>query len=358
MNKTIIRHLIDEINFMAKEIHEIKIIEICGTHTQMMAKSGIKSILPSNIKLLSGPGCPVCVSEESYIDNAIEILKKGNTIIGTFGDMLRVSGTNGSLSDEKAKGSDVRIIYSPLELIDMAEQIKNKKIVFLAVGFETTAPVIALTIKKTQERKIDNLFFLTSLKLMPPILHYIMGQTINNIDGFICPGHVASVTGSEYFRFISQDYNLPAAVCGFEAEDILTGIHYLVKQISQSQKKELFNLYARCVKSEGNLVAKRLMKEVFKVSEGEWRGIGKVKDSSLIINENYSKYDALNAFKLEKKLSKAKTNCQCKDILLGYKTPKECNLFGRICNPFKPYGPCMVSSEGACSIFYRYKEKV
>lgn len=193
---------------------------------------------------------------------------------------------------------------------------------------------------------------------MPPILHYIMGQTINNIDGFICPGHVASVTGSEYFRFISQDYYLPAAVCGFEAEDILTGIHYLVKQISQSEKKELFNLYISCVKSEGNLVAKRLMKEVFKTSDGEWRGIGKVKDSSLIINEKYSKYDALNVFKLEKNLPKANTNCQCKDILLGYKTPNECILFGRICNPLKPYGSCMVSSEGACSIFYRYKEKL
>ncbi|MDD4436650.1 MAG: hydrogenase formation protein HypD [Tissierellia bacterium] len=358
MNKKTITHIIDEINFMANQIHEIKIMEVCGTHTQMIAKSGIKSILPPNIKLLSGPGCPVCVSEESYIDNAIEIFKNGNEIIATFGDMLRVSGTNGSLLDEKAKGSDVRIIYSPLELIDMAEQIKNKRIVFLAVGFETTAPVIALTIKKAHERKIDNLFFLTSLKLMPPILHYIMGQTINNIDGFICPGHVASVTGSEYFRFISQDYYLPAAVCGFEAEDILTGIHYLVKQISQSEKKELFNLYISCVKSEGNLVAKRLMKEVFKTSDGEWRGIGKVKDSSLIINEKYSKYDALNAFKLEKNLPKANTNCQCKDILLGYKTPNECILFGRICNPLKPYGSCMVSSEGACSIFYRYKEKL
>lgn len=159
MNKKTITHIIDEINFMANQIHEIKIMEVCGTHTQMIAKSGIKSILPPNIKLLSGPGCPVCVSEESYIDNAIEIFKNGNEIIATFGDMLRVSGTNGSLLDEKAKGSDVRIIYSPLELIDMAEQIKNKRIVFLAVGFETTAPVIALTIKKAHERKIDNLFF-------------------------------------------------------------------------------------------------------------------------------------------------------------------------------------------------------
>lgn len=358
MDKKMIKRLIDEINFMATQTQEIKIMEVCGTHTKNIAMSGIKSLLPPNIKLISGPGCPVCVSEESYIDNAIEILKKYDVIIAAFGDMIRVSGTNGNLLDEKAKGNDVRIIYSPLSLIDMAEQTKNKKIVFLGVGFETTAPVIALTIKSAAERKIDNMFFLTSLKLMPPVLHYIIGQTVNNIDGFICPGHVASVTGSEYFRFIEEDYYLPAAVCGFEAEDILIGIHNLVKQITQNEKKKLNNLYTRCVKPNGNLEAKRLIKEVFKVSDGEWRGIGTVKDSSLNINEIYKKYDAFNAFKLERKISKNNNSCQCKNILLGNKTPEECNLFGEICNPFKPYGPCMVSSEGACFIAYRYREEI
>lgn len=357
MDKALIRRIIEEINFMASQTNYIKIMEVCGTHTQMIAKSGIKSILSPDIKLLSGPGCPVCVSEESYIDNAIELLKH-NVIIATFGDMIRVSGTKSNLLNEKSKGEDIRIIYSPFELIDMAEQIQGKNIVFLAVGFETTAPVIALTIKKAHERKIDNLFFLTSLKLMPPILHYIIGQTVNNINGFICPGHVASVTGSEHFRFIADDYNLSAAVCGFEPEDILMGIHCLVKQISQSTKKELYNLYTRCVKPEGNLIAKGLIKEVFEVSDGEWRGIGKIKNSSLYINENYKKYDALNAFKLEKKISKPNISCQCKDVLLGNITPKECKLFGKTCYPFKPYGPCMVSSEGACSIAYRYKEEV
>ena len=281
MDKKTISYLINEINFMASQIHEIKIMEVCGTHTHVIAKSGIKSLMSANIKLLSGPGCPVCVSEESYIDNAIEISNKYNVTIATFGDMIRVSGSRGNLSDEKSKGNDIRIIYSPLELIDMAEQIK-KKIVFLAVGFETTAPVIALTIKKACERKIDNLFFLTSIKLMPPILHYIIGQTVNNIHGFICPGHVATVTGSEYFRFIEETYNLPAAVCGFEVEDILIGIHCLVKQFLKEEKKELFNLYTRCVKPEGNRIAKGLILEVFKIDDGEWRGIGKVKDSSLI----------------------------------------------------------------------------
>lgn len=352
-----IKRLIDEINFMAIQMQEIKIMEVCGSHTQIIAKLGIKSLLHSNIKLLSGPGCPVCVSEENYIDNAINILNKDHTSIATFGDMVRVRGTKENLLNEKSRGKDVRIIYSPLELIDMAEQSKDKKIIFLGVGFETTAPVIALTIKLATKRKIKNLLFLTSLKLMPPILHYIMRQANSSLNGLICPGHVASVTGSEYFKFIAEEYRMPAAICGFEAEDILVGIHCLVKQILQTENKELNNLYTRCVKQNGNIIVKRLIDEVFQVSEGQWRGIGTIKDSSLNINEDYLEFDAMHAFKMEKKISKINSICQCKDVLLGNKTPKECNLFGKSCYPLKPYGPCMVSSEGACSIAYRYKEE-
>lgn len=355
-NKELISLLVDEIRFMAAKTDEIKIMEVCGTHTQMIAKLGIKSVLPANIKLISGPGCPICVSEESYIDNAIEILKRHNATVAAFGDMVRVRGTNNTMLEEKSKGHDVRIIYSPLELISMAEENNDKKIVFLAVGFETTAPLIALTIKKAIERKINNLFFLTSLKLMSPILHHIM-ENNNSIDGFICPGHVASITGSDYFKFIEEDYNMPAAVCGFKAEDILAGIHCLVKQILQSEKMTLHNLYTRCVKPEGNIIAKKLLNEIFNVSWGEWRGIGRIKDSSLIINENYKKYDALNAFNIEKKAYRVSNGCQCKDILLGNKKPRECNLFGNICHPLKPYGPCMVSLEGACFTQYKYKDE-
>lgn len=357
MDTKVIKRLIDEINIMAKETDEINIMEVCGTHTHAIAKSGIKSLLPSNIKLLSGPGCPVCVSEESFIDNSIEILNNYNVTIATFGDIAKVSGTEGSLLNEKTKGKDVRIIYSPLELIQMAEHNKERQIVFLAVGFETTAPVIALSIKNAYEGKIENLFFLTSLKLMPPILHHIIGQNEHNIDGLICPGHVASVTGSEYFRFISEEYKIPAAVCGFEAEDILICIHCLIKQISL-KKAELYNLYERCVKPHGNIKAKMLIEEVFKVSDGQWRGIGTVNDSSLIINENYKKFDALRSFNLVNKPYKINNSCQCKEILLGKKSPNECSLFDKACNPAKPFGPCMVSSEGACAIAYKYREDI
>lgn len=356
MDKHMIRRLIDEINLLATE--EIKIMEVCGTHTQMISKLGLRSLLSSNIKLLSGPGCPVCVSEESYIDNAIEILNKYNLSIATFGDMMRVRGTKESLIEEKSKGKDVRIIYSPLDLVDMAEKNKDKNIVFLGVGFETTAPVIALAIKTAAERKIKNLFFFTSIKLMPPILHYIMKQPDNKISGLICPGNVAAVAGSDYFRFIADEYGISAAVCGFEAEDLLIGIHHLVKQIMQNEKKDLKNSYRRCVTPQGNPSANKLIKDVFEVSHGGWRGIGTVENSSLYINEQYKNFDALHIFTVENRTAEIKTNCECKDVLLGNKTPKECKFFDKFCNPIKAYGPCMVSAEGSCSIAYRYREEI
>ncbi|MEL7646650.1 MAG: hydrogenase formation protein HypD [Sedimentibacter sp.] len=356
MNKSAVSSLIDEINSMTVE--EIKIMEVCGTHTQMISRMGLRTLLSPNIRLLSGPGCPVCVSEENFIDNAVYLTDNDNVTIATFGDMMRVRGTGSSLLEEKSKGKDVRILYSPLELIDMAEKNKDKNFVFLGVGFETTAPVIALAIKNAAERNIENLFFLTSLKLMPPILHYIGRQTDNKIRGVICPGHVASVTGSDYFRFITDEYGISAAVCGFEAWDILTGIRYLVKQAVQGGIKEFKNLYPRSVKNEGNRTAVSLMNHVFEVGDGVWRGIGEIKNSSLQINEKYKNFDAMNVFKLKNKFSDASTGCRCRDILLGNKTPFECGFFGNQCSPANPHGPCMVSREGSCSIAFRYREGI
>lgn len=356
MDKILIQHLIKEINKMAKE--EIKIMEVCGTHTQMISKLGIRSVLSPKIKLLSGPGCPVCVTNESYIDTAIEILNNYAVTIATFGDLLRVKGRKSCLLDEKSKGMNVRIIHSPLDLIEMAEVNKDKKIIFLGVGFETTAPVIALAIKAALEKKLNNLFFLTSIKLMSPILHYILQQPESQIQGLICPGHVASIKGADYFRFIVDDYNIPAAVCGFEALDILGGIHYLVRQISNNEKRKFKNLYKKCVKPKGNPTANQLMKEVFQVSHGEWRGIGKVENSFLTINKKYEKLDAEKNFIVKIESQNYKTKCICSDILLGNKTPRECQLFDRGCNPLNAHGPCMVSTEGACAIAYRYREEM
>jgi len=356
MDKNLIQHLINEINSMAHE--EIKIMEVCGTHTQMISKLGIRSILSPKIKLLSGPGCPVCVTDERYIDTAIEMLKIYDVTVATFGDLLRVKGTEGSLLDEKGNGKDVRVILSPLDLIQMAESDKERNIIFLGVGFETTAPIIALTIQTAVEKRLNNLFFLTSIKRMNPILHYILQQPKSKIQGLICPGHVASIKGANYFKFIVEDYNIPAAICGFEALDILGGIYYLIKQITQNEKKSFENLYRKCVRSEGNPNANHLMEEVFQVSHGEWRGIGRVESSSLTINKRYEKLNAENKFIVKTKDLKATINCECSDILLGNKTPRECQLFDRSCHPLNPHGPCMVSTEGACAIAYRYREEM
>lgn len=356
MNKSLVKDLINEINLMATE--EMKIMEVCGTHTQMISKIGLRSLLSPKVKLISGPGCPVCVTDQSYIDGAIEITDKYDVVMTTFGDLMRVRGAERSLLEEKGKGKDVRVIYSPLDLIEMAEKNKEKKVIFLGVGFETTAPIIALTIKTAAEKRIENLFFLTSIKLMAPILHYILKQPSNSIRGLICPGHVAAVKGSDYFQFVGVDYIIPSAVCGFEALDILGGIHYLVKQITQKKKSAFENLYKRCVRPQGNPRACQLLDEVFNVSQGEWRGIGRIENSSLTINEKYSNFDANEIFTIENKPIKVIVNCECKDILLGNKTPRECRYFDKLCNPMKPYGPCMVSTEGACAIAYRYREEI
>lgn len=356
MDKKLIQHIIKEINIMAEK--EIKIMEVCGTHTQMISKLGIRSVLSPKIKLLSGPGCPVCVTDEKYIDTAIQMLNNYDVTIATFGDLLRVKGTKDCLLDQKSKGKNVILIHSPLDLIEMAETNKDEKIIFLGVGFETTAPIIALAIKTAFEKGLDNLFFLTSINLMSPILHHILKQPENQIQGLICPGHVASVKGSSYFEFIVDDYNIPAVVCGFEALDILGGIYYLVKQISNNEKNNFKNLYKRCVNPKGNPTANQLMKEVFQVSHGQWRGIGKVDNSFLTINKKYENLDAEKSFIVKVESQNYTTKCSCSDILLGNKRPIECQLFNKKCNPSSPHGPCMVSTEGACAIAYRYREEL
>lgn len=356
MDKQIVNTLIRDINRMADR--DIKIMEVCGTHTQMISKLGLRTLLSPKIKLLSGPGCPVCVTEEGYIDSAIIILRDHSPIMATFGDLMRVKGSEGCLLDEKAKGKDIRVVYSPMDLIESAESNRDRKFVFLGVGFETTAPVIALAIKTAAERDIKNLYFLTSIKLMQPILHYILKQPESQIQGLICPGHVAAVKGADYFNFLGKEYGIPAAVCGFEALDIVGGIHYLVENITQDKKGTFENLYKRCVRPEGNVKAKELMEEVFEISNGVWRGIGSVENSSLIIRGEYSYLDAARVFEVNNEFKKAQGACECREILLGNKAPGECRLFSRVCKPLNPVGPCMVSTEGACAIAYRYREEV
>lgn len=337
---------------------DLRFMEICGTHTQAVSQTGIRSMLPSNITLTSGPGCPVCVTDESHIDAAVEILNKYNVILATFGDMIRVKGTVESLLDQSGKGKNIVVVYSPLEVIALAQKHTDRQVVFFAAGFETTIPLIALAVKTACELRLDNLSFLTSLKLMPQILHRILENGRRKMNGIVCPGHVAAVKGADYFRFITRDYGIPAVICGFEVLDIAAGLFYLVQQQKQGSTGGFKNLYKSCVAEKENPVARQLVQEIFEVGNARWRGIGEVRGSAMSLISKYECYDALSKFKITPASPSVKQQCNCSDVLLGNILPDQCNYFGSPCNPQNPKGPCMVSVEGACSIYYRYRECV
>ena len=330
----------------------IRIMEVCGTHTQSISKSGIQHLLPENVKLLSGPGCPVCVTSEYYIDMAIQLLLKENTILATFGDMLKVGGSKSSLS---AYGrNNIYTVYSPEDVIPLAKQNPGKMVIFLAVGFETTAPLIAATIKNVFESGLNNLLFLTSLKRMEPVLRLILNENKSTIDGFLLPGHVAAILGANAFRFVTDEFHIPAVVCGFETSDVVAGILLLLDQITGQKPVSLTNYYGRCVRSDGNILAQEYIEEVFKRESGAWRGIGVINDSAFVINDKYQVLDAKHRFNLSEDRMLGRPTCQCSDIILGIKAPCECLQFGKQCTSDHPLGPCMISSEGACAIHYRY----
>lgn len=331
---------------------EIRIMEVCGTHTQAISKSGIRHILPKQVSLLSGPGCPVCVTQESYIDTAAEILSEENVILVTFGDMLKVRGSKESLADKNSR--QVVTVYSPSDAVEIAVKNKEKTVVFAAVGFETTAPLFAALIKNNVENGPGNLYFLTALKRMEPVLRLILDDDRKRIDGIICPGHVAAVLGANAFRFITDEYHIPAVICGFDTIHITEGICSLIEQITQNKPPQFLNLYNRCVSAGGNEKAQQYMNEVFETADTKWRGIGIVKDSALVIKKKYEKADAKKKFGIVEKNLTNKNGCMCSEIILGIKTPQQCIKFGKSCTPLRPLGPCMISSEGACAIHYRY----
>jgi len=341
--------LIDRINMF--EGHAC-IMEICGTHTHQIERFGIRPLLPEGIRLVSGPGCPVCVTEAGYIDAAIALLEDSKVTLVTFGDLIRVPGSRASLQEQKAMGRDIVVVYSPEDVFRIAADHPNKQIVCLAVGFETTAPLFAALIKQADMMHVRNLFFLTALKRMEPILHHMFSTIGLKIDGLICPGHVAVITGTTPFQTISNAYSVLAAVCGFEAPDILAGIAELIEQISGEKAVQTVNLYKRCVRDEGNISAKRLIDDVFTSADVNWRGIGMVSNSAYAMNDRYKWFDAQEHFGISIP-DTAKDKCLCGDILLGKKEPGYCPAFGRSCTPEHPVGPCMVSSEGACSAWYK-----
>lgn len=352
--KRLIGKTIEQINESVKS--DIRIMEVCGTHTHQIARFGIRKLLTPKIHLVSGPGCPVCVTEPGYIDALITLLKHENVTVATFGDLLRVRGSSGSLEEQKALGRKVLTVYSPEEILDLAKRNTDQNIIFAAVGFETTVPLYAALIQTARKENIHNLFFLTSLKRMEPAIRFLLGEIGVPVDGMLCPGHVAAITGIGPFLPVTAEYHIPAVICGFEATDLIASISILCRQITGEIPVQFMNTYKMCVSDTGNPAALRLINEVFQISDVSWRGIGMIQDSALILNKSYEQYDAIKRFGLEMESTPAAfpDGCECGKVLIGEKTPDLCVNFGRLCTPDHPIGPCMISSEGACAAYYRF----
>ncbi|CAN2041292.1 putative hydrogenase expression/formation protein MJ0993 [Candidatus Magnetomoraceae bacterium gMMP-15] len=335
-------------------LKKIRLMEVCGTHTMSIFKNGIQALLPENISLISGPGCPVCVTSQNEIDAFIELAKIDNVILASFGDLIKVPGTSSSLQKERSMGRDIRIVYSTFDCLEIAIKNPKKKVVFLAVGFETTAPTIAASVIAAKHKEINNYFIFSAHKLMPPVMEHLLKTKNFNIDGFILPGHVSVITGIKAFLPLIEKYHIPSVAAGFEPTDILQAILMLVKQI-ESGDISLENAYTRAVKYEGNKKAQKIMNNVFQVIDTSWRGIGNISKSGLKIRDKFESYDAKKIFDITLSDSNPPDKgCLCGQILRGLKTPPECKLYKKVCTPLNPVGPCMVSSEGTCSTYYRY----
>ncbi len=349
------KEIVVEIRRLMEKIgRPVRLMEVCGTHTVAIFRHGIRNLLPEGIVLLSGPGCPVCVTSIRDVDTAIAIAKSDGVIMTTFGDMMRVPGSGKSLSNAKAEGCDIRIVYSPLDALAFAEKEKDRNVVFFATGFETTSPLVAGTIREAEGRGIRNFYIYSVHKIVPPALRALLESGEVRVDGFILPGHVSTVIGSGPYEFIAAGHRKPSAITGFDAADILSGIRMILSQIAE-ERAEVEIQYKRVVRSEGNPRALSIMNECFEPEDVEWRGIGTIPKSGLRLREAFKHRDIGSVLRPEVRSQNVQTACSCGDVLKGIKMPTDCRLFGTVCTPDRPVGPCMVSSEGSCSAFYKYK---
>lgn len=331
---------------------QINIMEVCGTHTVSIFRNGIRSILPKNLKLLSGPGCPVCVTDQGYIDVVLQLADRGDCLIATYGDMIRVPGKNGSLETKQAK-ANIRIIMSSEDALQLAKDNPGKTIVFVAVGFETTAPATAVVVKEAATEAIDNFCILSGHKLVVPAMRALLSEKNHNINAFLCPGHVSAIIGFGAFAEIVEDFGRPCVVAGFEPVQIIEGLSEICRQLSAG-KAELKSIYSAVVTEKGNTAAQQIVNECFEPVDGYWRGLGKIEKSTLALKETYSRFDAFKRFGISEEPSEELKGCRCGEVLCGLIEPPECKLFGRECSPRRPVGPCMVSSEGACAAWFKY----
>lgn len=334
--------------------HDWTIMEICGGQTHAIVKFGIDELLPKKIRLVHGPGCPVCVTPLEMIDKAIQIASQKNIIFCSFGDMLRVPGSETDLLTVKANGGDVRIVYSPLDALELAQLYPDKEIVFFAVGFETTAPANAMAVYQAKLRNTKNFSILVSHVLVPPAMESILSSAQNQVQGFLAAGHVCTIMGYTEYEPLAKKYRVPIVVTGFEPLDILEGIYFCVKQLEEG-RAEVENQYIRSVRREGNLPAQKIIQDVFQIVARKWRGVGSIEKSGLALSKKYAEFDAEKKFQLENLSVNEPAACISGLILLGLKKPNECPAFGKECTPEHPLGATMVSSEGACAAYYLYR---
>jgi hydrogenase expression/formation protein HypD len=327
-------------------------MEVCGTHTVSIFRNGIKSTLPKQIKLLSGPGCPVCVTGQGYIDIVLELAGRDDYFIATYGDMIRVPGKGGSLETKKIQ-ANVRVVLSSEDALQLAKDNPEKIVVFVAVGFETTAPATAVVVTEAAAENIDNFCILSGHKLVVPAMRALLSDKNNKIDGFLCPGHVSVIIGYGAFGEIVEEFGRPCVVAGFEPLQIIEGLGEICQQLS-ADKPELKSIYTAVVTKEGNTAAQKIVDECFEPADGYWRGLGMIEKSTLKLRDKYSQFDAFKRFDITETLGEEASGCRCGEVLCGLVEPPECGLFGKRCTPDTPVGPCMVSSEGACAAWFKY----
>ncbi len=331
----------------------IQVMEVCGTHTVALFRHGIRSLLPGNLKLLSGPGCPVCVTDQGYIDTVIELAGREDCIIATYGDMIRVPGKNTSL--ERLSLSNVRIVLSSDDAVTLAKRNPDKMIIFIAVGFETTTPATAVAIQQAKSLGLTNFTVLCGHKRVLPAMRTLLSGRNDKINAFLCPGHVSIILGSDAYKSIVNEFARPCVVAGFEAEQILSGLAKICEQIAQG-KPAVDSVYGAAVCPKGNTVAQQIIEEVFEPCDGPWRGLGCIPQGSLKIRKSFSDFDAQKRFGIDQMPKEEPAGCLCGQVLCGLIEPNQCGLFGKKCTPDHPVGPCMVSTEGACAAWYKYKK--
>lgn len=332
----------------------VNFMEVCGTHTMAIAASGMRRLFPKGLRMLSGPGCPVCVTSQGDIDRVLALAEVPGAVITTFGDMLKVKGSRGlDLHSMRERGADIRVVYSPLDAVELAASLPEKQVIFIGVGFETTAPVIAGAVARAKKAGLKNFSSTAFFKLVPPALELLLSDPGNRIHGFMLPGHVSAIIGLEPYRFVPEKYRVPCAVTGFEPLDILAGINMLLKQVVGG-KPSVDDEYFRAVRPEGNPAARKLMAKVFSVCPASWRAIGTVPGTGLCFSRAYEEFDAVKRFGIKYSDAPEPKGCICGLILMGKALPPDCRLFGKACTPSTAVGPCMVSSEGACAAWFKY----